>query len=447
MHQQIPHSTFDQPYTIHTSLLFNSRTLKFDHDQSVRVNPKTGRIISVTPTPPNLGTVDHPDLDLRGFTVLPGLVDAHAHVLVHPYTETPALYQERDESLTERILRAGNNARAGLKAGFTTYRDLGTESALNADIGVRDAINRGIIPGPRLFVATEALGSSDGYQIRQENRIGGTTVPRLSEECDGVDGVKAGVRRRLGAGADVIKLYAEYRRRTLRFPQPTWPGSKAIRYPPYATGEEGNPILTPMNPPSTLFDQEEMNAIVREAKRAKCPVASHASTPDAVIMASNAGVTSIEHGSMPSEESLKTMKKNNTIYVPTLCVADIEMKNDQRSRKAVLVHARKANEMGIRMATGGDTGESPHGNNVRELELFLEAGISLEDTLRAATLGGWEACGGDWCGYRFGWVGEGWQADLVVLEGDLRKDTGALRRVEIVIKDGNVVVDEGIIVE
>ncbi|OCF76160.1 hypothetical protein I204_03459 [Kwoniella mangroviensis CBS 8886] len=446
MHQQIPHSMFDQPYTIHTSLLFNSRTLKFDKDQSIRVNPKTGRIISVTSAPPNLGTVSHPDLDLRGYTVLPGFVDSHAHVFVHPYSETPSLHQERDESLTERILRAGNNAKAGLKAGFTTYRDLGTEGAFNADIGVRDAINREIIPGPRLFVATEALASSGGYEIRQENKIGGTTVPRLSDVCDGVDSVKAGVRRRLGAGADVIKFYAEYRRRTLRFPQPTWPGSKAIKYPPYTTGEEGNPILTPMNPPSTLFDQEEMNAIVREAKRAKCPVASHASSPEAVIMASNAGVTTIEHGFVPSEESLKTMKKNNTIYVPTLCVADVEL-DDKEYRKAVLAHAKKANEMGIRLATGGDTGVPAHGDNVRELELFLEAGISLEDTIRAATLGGWEACGGDWCGYRFGWVGEGWQADLVVLEGDLRKDTGALRRVEIVIKDGSVVVDGGIIVE
>ncbi|WVW85643.1 hypothetical protein I302_107681 [Kwoniella bestiolae CBS 10118] len=438
-----PHQS--STYIIHTSLLFNSRTLKFDTDQSITVNPKTGRIVSVTPTPPNLSHVSYPDLDLRGCTVLPGFVDAHAHVFVHPYTETPALNQERDESLTERVLRAGNNAKAGLKAGFTTYRDLGTEGAFNADIGVRDAISRGIIPGPRLFVATEALASTGGYEIRHENKIGGTSVPRLSDVCDGVDGVKMGVRRRLGAGADVIKFYAEYRRRTLRFPQPAWPGSQSIRYPPYATGG-GNAILSSMNPPSTLFDQEEMNAIVQTAKRAKCPVASHASSPEAVIMASNAGVTSIEHGSLPSEESLKAMKKNDTIYVPTLCVADIEL-DDKEFRKAILGHARKANEMGIRLATGGDTGESAHGNNVRELELFLEAGISLEDTLRAATLGGWEACGGDWCGYRSGWVGEGWQADLVVLGGDLREDQGALRRVEMVIKDGNVVVDGGFIIE
>ncbi|WRT68380.1 uncharacterized protein IL334_005356 [Kwoniella shivajii] len=437
----------DRPYTIYASTVFNSRSLAFDKDVSIRIDPKIGCIISVASTPPNLGLVQAPDFDLRGYTILPGFVDSHAHVLVHAFSETPAIYQEKDESLTERILRAGNNAKAGLKAGFTTYRDLGTEGAFNADIGIRDAISRGIIPGPRLFVATEALASTGGYEIRQENKIGGTFVPRLSDPCDGVDGVKSAVRRRIGSGADVIKFYAEYRRRTLRFPQPTWTGSIPIKYPPYSTGKMNDNLNNPLNPPSTLFDQDEMNAIVIEAKRAKAPVAAHASSPEAVIMASNAGVTSIEHGAMPFDESLEAMKKNDTIFVPTLCVADLELGSDKENLKKVLAHTKKAHDMGIRLATGGDTGESPHGENVRELELFLEAGIPLEHTLRAATLGGWEACGGDWCGYRFGWVGEGWQADLVVLEGDPREDKGALRRVDMVIKDGNVVVDRGRIVE
>lgn len=128
------------------------------------------------------------------------------------------------ESLVERVCRATQHCRAALSAGYTTYRDLGTEGAFDADVHVRDSINRGIIPGPRIFCATEALASSGGYEIRVENRIGGLDVPRISDPCDGVDGVRAGVRRRIGAGADVVKFYGDYRKRALRFPASNWSG-------------------------------------------------------------------------------------------------------------------------------------------------------------------------------------------------------------------------------
>lgn len=220
-------------FTIHTSLLFDSKAKAFVENVSLRVNKKSGLITSTWTRETSSSLVLSPeDVDFRGLTVMPGLVDSHTHIFLHSYKETPSYNQERDESLPERILRAGNHLRSALKAGYTTYRDLGTEGLGSLDTGVRDAVNRGIIPGPRLFVATEPLASSAGYEVRIEGWSQGTIVPRISDPCEGIEGVTAGVRRRLGAGADVIKFYAEYRKRTLRFPSQTWPGCLPILHPP-----------------------------------------------------------------------------------------------------------------------------------------------------------------------------------------------------------------------
>jgi len=167
----------------------------------------------------------------------------------------------RDESIVERTVRATNHARAALLAGYTTYRDLGTESIGNADANLRDCINRGLIPGPRLFVATEALASSGSYELRIENRLGGLlSVPRACDPADGPDGVRAAVRRRVGDGADLIKFYADYRRKVMRFP--TTQGSRPVRFAP----ERRNPAVP-------LYTQAEMDAIVDEARLAELPVA------------------------------------------------------------------------------------------------------------------------------------------------------------------------------
>ncbi|KAK8854805.1 hypothetical protein IAR55_003544 [Kwoniella newhampshirensis] len=471
-----------KPYTVYASLLFDSKTRSFLANIALTISPSSGRIVSVKSYDPSASPsleIRSPDLDFRGKTVLPGLVDAHTHILLHPYTETPALNQIRDESLVQRIVQATNNCRLALKAGYTTYRDLGTEGAYNVDIGIRDSINRGMIPGPRLFVATEALASSDSYQLRQENRIGGMIAPRLSDECDGPQGVKSAVRRRIGAGADVIKFYGEYRRRTLRFPAQSWSGASPIIVPPFCgpsrsvdrsdfqnlaheteLGEASTPdtasdsddqvdFMDYRNPNAIMFDQEEMAAIVAECRRAKAPVACHASTPEAVIMASNAGVTTVEHGYVSSFQALETMNKNGTIFVPTLSVYELELRamGGGRIWKSIKQHTKNAFDQGVALACGGDTGAFAHGDNVRELELFMESGIPLVDTLRAATLGGWEACGKELSGFKFGWLGEGWSADMTVLDGDLREDITVLRKVETVIKDGRVVVWEAEVIE
>ena len=420
-----------ETYTVHTSSLFDPKTKAFAEDISIVVAPDTGLVTKVYKREDKLpNEIKEPDIDLRGKCTLPGLVDAHTHIFLHAYSETPPLNQMRDESLVERVIRATNHCRTALLAGYTTYRDLGTESAQDADVHVRDAVNRGIIPGPRIFCATECLASSGGYEIRHENKIGGLEVPRICDPCDGPTECRRAVRRRLAAGADIVKFYADYRKRELRFPGSQWPGCTDIIFPPKQLGLAGQ-----RNPNLLLFNQEEMDVMVAEAKTARAPVAAHASSPEAVEMAAKAGVTSIEHGfeSMKGTKAMQTMKDNGAIFVPTLAVCELVL-----DIKPILAQVKEAYDLGVKLCAGGDIGGVAHGDNAREMELLLDAGVPLEEVLTAATLHAWEACGGEWCGRKFGWIEEGCAADIIALDGDVREDVGALRRVEFVMKDARV---------
>jgi imidazolonepropionase-like amidohydrolase len=325
----------------------------------------------------------------------------------------------------ERVVRATNHVRTALLAGYTTYRDLGSEAMQSFDANLRDCINRGIIPGPRLFVATHPLGSTGGFEVRTENYHGGTRAPPASDPGDGPDVVRQALRRRVAEGCDVIKFYADYRRKIMRFPpSQQHPYKLGIQFPP------ADP-----NPNVPLFSQEEMDMIVQEAKLAELPVAAHAGGLKAALMAVRAGVTSIEHGFEITDELLHAMKQNGCIWVPTLATAEIFNKS---GIKSLLAQTKRAHEIGVRLAAGGDTGVFSHGQGAREMELMIEAGIPLEDVLEACMVGGWESCGKDQCGYRFGWLEEGNRADLIALETDPREDKYALRKVEFVMKDGRV---------
>jgi len=298
---------------------------------------------------------------------------------------------------------------------------------LEADCNVRDAINRGIIPGPRLFVATRIIASTGAYETRTENHIGGTCVPIGADAADGVDDIRKAVRRRIAAGADVIKFYADYRRRIMRFPpKQQHPYIAGVQFPPEKP-----------NPDSILFTQEEMDCIVSEAEMADCPVAAHCGSNAAVAAAAKAGALTIEHAYSADDETLNVMKEHGCIFVPTLAVCE---RFFGPRMKDILATTKRAFELGVKMACGGDTGTFPHGENARGAELMLEAGAPLEEVLTAATLGGWEACGGDRCGRRFGWFEAGVAADIIGLDKDPRDADSSdfLRGVNFVMKDAQV---------
>ncbi|KAJ3490524.1 hypothetical protein NLG97_g5759 [Lecanicillium saksenae] len=406
--------------TVHTSTLFDPTSKQFKKNISIVVNPATGAIEDVIQRESIVADVKTGDIDLRRKVAMPGFVDAHTHIFLHDYSERPADAQMRDESIVERTVRAVNHLRLALLSGYTSYRDLGTEGLASHDASLRDAVNRGLTPGPRLFVATSCLATTGSYEIRTENYANGMKPPLICDPCDGVDGVRRAVRRRVADGADIIKFYADYRRNSLRAPS----SGPRILFPPMNR-----------NPATVMFTQEEMNAIVDEAKSAGLPVACHAGTARGVTMAANAGVTSVEHGSEATDEALQAMLDNKCIYVPTLAVVE---SLDKTKLAAVQAITKKAYDMGIRLAAGGDTGAFNHGQGAREMELLVEAGIPVEDVLEACMLGGWESCGRDACGYRFGWLEKGNRADLIALDTDPRVDSKAFRRVNFVMKDAHV---------
>ncbi|KAK2061557.1 amidohydrolase [Colletotrichum caudatum] len=407
--------------TLHTSLLFNARRKAFERDISIVVDPTRGIIEDVYHRADgDHFTVTERDIDLRGKVVMSGFVDAHTHVFLHSYDEASSTIQMRDESIVERIVRATNHLRAALLSGYTTYRDLGTEGMRSFDANLRDCVNRGLLPGPRLFVATECLASTGSYEVRRENTM--AKLPRISDACDGPVGVRQAVRRRAGDGADIIKFYADYRRRVMRFPPPIQPPRDVIPFLP------ADP-----NPAVVMFDQEEMDAIVQEAKLGGLPVACHAGTAKGALMAVKAGVDTIEHCNEATDEVFREMRRRGTIFVPTLAVF-----RNSPDFANISKRVKRAHDLGVRLAAGGDMGAFPHGEGALEMELMIRSGVPVADVLEACVIGGWESCGKDKSGLLFGSIEKDYRADIIALETDPRMDTGALRKVDFVMKDGKV---------
>ncbi|KAM5343719.1 hypothetical protein ACJ41O_012256 [Fusarium nematophilum] len=416
-------------FSLHTSTLFDPKVKSVRRNVSITVDSATGLIVRVfernDEQQPFSEILQEGDIDLRGRFVMPGLVDAHTHVFLHSYDEAGALQQKRDESMTERVVRGVNHCRTALLAGYTTYRDLGSEGMQECDANLRDAIARGLTPGPRLFVATKVIASTGSFEPRTENSGGGHCLPAGADAVDGVEQCRKAVRRRLAAGADVIKFFADYRRRIMRCPPAQQhPYIPSVLHPPREP-----------NPDYLVFSQEEMNMIVKEAAMARAPVSAHCCTLEGALGAVEAGVNTLEHVYFGTDDLFKRMVDNNVIMVPTLAIAE---KLHAHRFDQILKNVKRAYDLGVRLACGGDTGTYAHGDNARELELMMEAGIPVADVLESCTVGGWEACGGDMSGRRFGWFEEGLQADVVAFNEDPERNLVALRSVSFVMKDATV---------
>ena len=349
-------------------------------------------------------------IDLPGTTLMPGLIDLHSHVLLHPYNETSWDDQVLREPLGLRVARATNHLRATLLAGFTTLRDLGTEGAGEADYGLARALEQGIIVGPRLFVANRAIVMRGSYGPR--GFAPEVTVPQGAEEAGGMEELSRVVRDQIRRGADWVKVYADYR---------------------WGPNGETRPAFT----------QEELARVVEIASASGRPVAAHASSPEGMRRAALAGVQTIEHGDDGTPEVFALMKQRGVAFVPTIAAGDAILQYRGWKRgdpeparvKAKRASVRMAIDAGVTIANGSDVGVFAHGDNAREVELLVDYGLTPVQALRAATSAAAHVLRME---NRLGEVREGALADLIAVRGDPTKDVGAIRAVTLVMKGGVV---------
>jgi imidazolonepropionase-like amidohydrolase len=361
---------------------------------------------------PNLtGPADARTIDLPGTTLIPGMIEGHSHLFLHPYNETLWDDQVLHEPLALRTARAVVHAERTLQAGFTTERDLGTEGAGFADVGLKQAIDQSTVPGPRLLVSTKAIVARGAYGPKGFEP--GVPIPQGAQEVAGVDEIVRAVRDQIAGGADIVKFYADYH---------------------WGKGEPSRPTLS----------RAELDAGVAAAHDAGRLVAVHATTAEGMMRAVRAGADTIEHGYAGTTEVFKAMAAKHIALCPTIAASEayaryFEHWNGQEPAPESVQENRRSFQLamkaGVPICMGGDVGVFTHGQNWLEMEAMQRAGMSAAQVMIAATSGNARI-------FRLsdrGAIRPGLLADLVAVEGDPTRDVSAVRKVSLVMKGGQVI--------
>ncbi|MFL5789649.1 MAG: amidohydrolase family protein [Flavisolibacter sp.] len=349
-------------------------------------------------------------IDLPNAVLLPGLIEGHSHLFLHPYNEVSWNDQVMKESRAERTARAVAHAKATLMAGFTTVRDLGTEGAMYDDVGLKKAIEKGIVPGPRMIVATRAIVAKGAYGPNINPDL---DIPQGAAEVGNLDELIKEVRTQIGKGADVVKIYADYR-----------------------IGKNGEALAT--------FTKEELAAAVAIAKTNGRPVAVHSTTIEGMKRAIDAGVTTIEHGDEGNLEVFTLMKQKGIALCPTLAAGDAIAQYSGWKKgidpEPIRIAAKRksfqdALKAGVTICMGGDVGVYTHGDNAREMELMVEYGMKPLNVLQSST-----SINADVFGYgdKIGRIKKGLLADIIAVNGDPSVNIADIRRIVLVMKDGKI---------
>ena len=374
------------------------------------------KIVSVGPAADLKSSLGTEVIDLPNATVLPGLIDAHTHLTFEP---EQLGYESLGISVPREALTGAKNARITLDAGFTTVRNVGASGY--SDVALRDAINSGDVPGPRMIVSGPALGITGGHC--DDNLLPFEYHHEGEGVADGIEAVQHKVREVIKYGADVIKICAT-----------------------------GGVMSKGDDPNASQYTMEEMKAIVAEAHRLGRKVAAHAHGAEGVRWASIAGVDSIEHGHLMDDESIATLKKNGTYLVPTVYLMDWNRDNlGKRNAPEYIVrkmkevsavgqnNVKKAFAAGLKIGFGTDAAVYPHGLNAHEFAVYVRLGLTPLQAIQSSTVNDADLLG--WSG-KVGTLEPGKWADVIAVDGDPLKDVTVLEHVKFVMKGGATVKNE-----